>query len=155
MKLWLFLSAAGTALHFLYEWMPSPGTAVPGAVNESVWEHLKLLFVPGFLWAMYVAKDTAAAAAGLLTGLGVIAALYYTYTGALGVDVTAVDIGIFYAAAAAVVFTERKLRGRWRCRGLAAVGLTALGALFIWWTFFPPRLPLFCDPVSGGYGMMG
>ena len=40
-----FLSIlAGSALHFLYDLWPNPLTAVFAPVNESVWEHLKLLY---------------------------------------------------------------------------------------------------------------
>ena len=48
----LFTSAAGTALHFAYEW--SGENVVVGAVaavNESTWEHMKLLFIPLLLVA--------------------------------------------------------------------------------------------------------
>ena len=39
-----FLSIlAGSARHFLYDLWPNPLTAVFAPVNESVWEHLKLL----------------------------------------------------------------------------------------------------------------
>ncbi len=42
-----FLSIlAGSALHFLYDLWPNPLTAVFAPVNESVWEHLKLLYWP-------------------------------------------------------------------------------------------------------------
>ena len=37
---------AGTLLHFVYEWFGGNVWAVIGAVNESTWEHLKLLFFP-------------------------------------------------------------------------------------------------------------
>ena len=36
----------GAALHFLYNVWPNPLTAVLAPVNESVWEHLKLLYWP-------------------------------------------------------------------------------------------------------------
>ena len=46
----LFTGALGTLLHFVYEW--SGGSMLAGAfsaVNESTWEHMKMLFVPIFL----------------------------------------------------------------------------------------------------------
>ena len=43
----------GAALHFLYDVWPNPLTAVLAPVNESVWEHLKLLYWP-FLAAAFV-----------------------------------------------------------------------------------------------------
>lgn len=46
----IFISVLGVLLHFTYEW--SGDNAVVGlfsAVNESTWEHLKLLFFPFLL----------------------------------------------------------------------------------------------------------
>ena len=43
----------GTLLHFLFDW--TGGNAVVAlfsAVNESIWEHLKLLFYPMVLFAV-------------------------------------------------------------------------------------------------------
>ena len=41
---WLAAILAGCALHFLYEWLPSAITALFSPVNESLWEHVKLVF---------------------------------------------------------------------------------------------------------------
>ena len=47
----LWTAAAGTLLHFAYEWSGgSAAAAVFAAVNESVWEHMKLLVMPAFLF---------------------------------------------------------------------------------------------------------
>ena len=43
----IFTAVMGTLLHFLFDW--TGGSAVAAlfsAVNESIWEHLKLLFYP-------------------------------------------------------------------------------------------------------------
>ncbi len=43
---------AGSALHFAYAWSgESWPVAVFAAVNESVWEHLKLAFWPAMAWS--------------------------------------------------------------------------------------------------------
>ena len=48
-----FTGAVGTLLHFVYEWTGgNPLIAAFCAVNESTWEHMKLLFVPFFLFTM-------------------------------------------------------------------------------------------------------
>lgn len=50
----LFTAATGTLLHFVYEWSGSAvivGLFAP--VNESVWEHIKLLFFPGLLFSVW------------------------------------------------------------------------------------------------------
>ena len=49
----LIAAAGGTLLHFLYEWSGEQLlAAVISAVNESTWEHMKLLFVPVFLFSV-------------------------------------------------------------------------------------------------------
>lgn len=84
----------------------SPLTAPIAAVNESTWEHMKLLAVP---WVLFSLVERAARgrsggtvpmarALGLLAGLAAIPLLYYTYRGILGFDVMVVDILIFQAA---------------------------------------------------------
>ena len=163
----LFVCAAGTALHFLYQWSGESVAAAPfAAVNESVWEHMKLLFWPMLLWAGaeravlggYSRGFWPAKALGTLLGLALIPALYYTYTGALGVSVMWVDIAIFFVAAAAAFLAETRMLARdWRCRGGARAPALVLPLLlpaaFILCTFVPPRVPLFRDPVTGFYGL--
>ena len=163
----LFVCAAGTALHFLYQWSGESVAAAPfAAVNESVWEHMKLLFWPMLLWAGaeravlggYSRGFWPAKALGTLLGLALIPALYYTYTGALGVSVMWVDIAIFFVAAAAAFLAETRMLARdWHCRGgaraSALVLLLLLSAAFVLCTFVPPRVPLFRDPVTGFYGL--
>ncbi len=38
--------------HFLYEWFPNPVFAVLFPVNESIWEHMKLLYSGFFFWSI-------------------------------------------------------------------------------------------------------
>jgi len=152
----LFTAAAGTLLHFLYDWTGSPLAAVVSGVNESVWEHMKLLFMPVFLYLAVSGANRAVGAVSLAVGLTVIAGVYYTYTGALGFRVTAVDIGLYYVAAAVTFWLQKRFQHRWQERWQQAVGwmlLTVLGLAFIVWTFSPPHLPLWRDPMTGGYGI--
>lgn len=49
----VFSMTAGVLLHFLYEWTGrNPVVGAFSPVNESVWEHLKLLFFP-VLYSFY------------------------------------------------------------------------------------------------------
>ena len=66
---WLGAALAGTALHFLHNWLPNPLTALFAPVTESVWEHLKLLFWP-YLGAALCWHITQAAAPGPRAWLG-------------------------------------------------------------------------------------
>ena len=58
MKLWqaggfAFATLGGTILHFLYEWTGDSVFVAPfSGVNESTWEHMKLLYFPLLLFAL-------------------------------------------------------------------------------------------------------
>ena len=146
----------GTLLHFLYDWTgQNPVVGAFSAVNESIWEHMKLLFVPmltfSFIAYTAIGKNYpnfwCVKLIGTLFGLGVIPVLYYTYTGALGISVDWFNIAIFFIAAAAVYWLETKLlqKGYPRCQypALALSVLLLIGIAFMMLTYFPPNLPLF------------
>lgn len=155
----------GTLLHFLFEW--SGENRVVGlfsAVNESIWEHMKLLYYPALLvgvveyafWGGEVEQFWCVKLAGLLFGLALIPVLYYTYTGTLGVEKDWFNITIFFLAAAAVYWLETKLLAQTPvCQfppPLCLGAIVMIGVTFAALTFSPPQWPLFVDPVTGTYG---
>ena len=158
---------AGTALHFLYDWTGGAAwAAVASAVNESVWEHMKLLFVPAFVFTLVQQAALgrqypnlpAARAVSLLAALAFLPAAYYAYTGALGVHALWADILLFVLAAALLFWLDCHLlrRGAFDAGWQQALGLLVLWALlfaFVWCTFRPPRLPLWQDPSTGSHGL--
>lgn len=155
----IFTGVMGTLLHFLYDWSgQNPVVGAFSAVNESVWEHTKLLFFPMLVFAVLEYWTVGRAypnfwsvkALGSLLGIGLITALYYTYTGSLGINVDWFNIAIFFIAAAVVFWVEAKLlqSGGLESFPLVGVGfLTFMGLLYIMLTFYPPELPLFQPPV--------
>ena len=161
----LFTGVVGTLLHFVFDW--TGGNVIAGlfsAVNESIWEHLKLLYYPMLLFALlewrYWGKNTESfwciKLLGILLGMGTIVAVYYTYTGALGVKADWFNITLFFLAAGLTYWVETKLFQRsFRCPlgnkpAIALVGFIAI--VFTVLTFFPPKIPLFQDPITGTYG---
>jgi len=161
----LFTGVLGVLLHFAYEWS---GGSVPAfsAVNESTWEHMKLLFVPLFLFSVLqiclmgqnYPHLPAVRAVSALTGLALIPVLFYTYTGALGRSDAWVNIAIFFLADLAAFVLDFRLlrRGRLSAGWQQVLGLAVLWGLafcFVWCTFRPVRLPLWQDPVTGAYGI--
>ena len=152
----IITGVAGTLLHFLYDWTgQNPVVGAFSAVNESVWEHMKLLFFPmlvfSFLEYATVGKGYpnfwCVKLMGTLVGLTVIPVLYYTYTGALGLSADWFNITIFFIAAATVYWLETKLLQKKipHCPfpAPAVAGLLGLGVIFVMLTYYPPNLPLF------------
>mgnify|MGYP007016532144 CR=1 FL=1 len=89
-------------------------------VNESVWEHLKLLAAPFLLlsaveYAVSKKKSPnffAAKALALWAGMAVIVFGFYTYTGVLGQDWLPADIALFVAGAAAAWLCSHRRDGK-------------------------------------------
>lgn len=163
----LFTSALGSLLHFVYEWSGgSLAAAVVSAVNESTWEHMKLLFVPMFLFSVVQAcvlgknypNFLAVRAVSILTGLALIPVLYYTYTGAWGQMRDWANIAVFFLAALGAFLLDfyllrrNRLSAPWQ-QVLGLIVLWALAFCFVWCTFRPPHIALWRDPLTGTYGI--
>ena len=154
-------SLGGTLLHFLYDWSNQSIFAAPfSAVNESTWEHMKLLFFPMFIFALIQScffKEYKnfwwVKLSGIATGLVLIPTLFYTYNGAIGKSPDWVNIAIFFISSAVAFAPEAWLlkRGsmKWGLPWLAFALICLIGVLFVVFTFLPPQLPLFKDPLSG------
>lgn len=161
----VFTGVLGTLLHFLFDWTGgSIGAALFSAVNESIWEHMKLLFYPMLLfagieyrtWGKAYPSFWCVKLVGILVGLTLIPVLYYSYTGILGVSADWFNIAIFFIAAGVTYWLENKLfQKKFSCPlggGFAFFLLCLLAVAFTVLTFLPPRIPLFKDPITGTYG---
>lgn len=161
----IFTSVLGTFLHFLFELTGgSMAAALVSAVNESIWEHMKLIFYPMALfalieyraWGREEPRFWCIKLLGILLGLMLIPVAYYTYTGILGVNTDWFNVTIFFIAAGAAYWLETKRFVSDRsCRlgeKTAIVALCLIAATFALLTFRPVKRPFFADPVTGTYG---
>lgn len=160
----IFISILGTILHFAFDW--SGENALVGAfsaVNESTWEHLKLIFFPTILTIIfgyfYIGKDVkniiCAKTIGLLIGLSFTVIFFYTYTGILGYNIAFINILTFYIAVISGEYTAfRIMLSNFSCnKKIAIIILAILLFLFIFFTYNTPSIGLFRDPIDGGYGI--
>ena len=151
-----------TILHFLYDWTKSFFTAPFSAVNESTWEHMKLLFFPMFIFSLiqsyffYVFSNFwCIKLIGILAGLILIPILFYTINGIFGKTPDFINIAIFFISAATVFILETFLFKNYHCCNspyIAFLIICFVGLLFILFTFLTPDIPLFKDPVTNTYG---
>ena len=129
-------------------------------VNESTWEHMKLLFWPLFFFALvqwFFFREQknywCVKLAEILLGLLLIPVMFYTYNGAFGKSPDWVNIAIFYVSTAVVFLFERwAFKRDWvQCKhpGIAIAVICLIGVLFVVFTFEPPGIPLFWDPLAG------
>ena len=160
-------SLGGTLLHFLYDWLGGAAWIAPfSGVNESTWEHMKLLFWPMLLYAavqrlFFRERDDfwCVKLRGILLGLVLIPVLFYTYNGVIGKSPDWINIAIFFvSAAAAYLYESRRFKdGTSPCKHpkIAMATLVAVAILFAVFTFRTPMLGIFKDPLTGTYGIGG
>lgn len=114
----LFVIITGTLSHFLYDW--SGNNRIVGfftPINESVWEHMKLLFFPMLLYSLFIIVKfqkkypciISALCFGILTGTILIPLLYYAYTFVLGKNIFVLDISIFILSVIIAFWLSSKL----------------------------------------------
>ena len=158
-------SLGGTLLHFLYDWLGEAAWIAPfSGVNESTWEHMKLLFWPMFFYAIIQSlffKDReefwCVKLKGILLGLLLIPVIFYTYNGVIGKSPDWINIAIFFLCAAITyIYETRQFNNRTTvCKNsrLALGALCAIAALFVVFTFATPQIGIFKDPLTGTYGI--
>lgn len=152
----------GTALHFLYDLLPNPLTALIAPVNESVWEHLKLLYTPTLIAAFVLSRRAedvyrlwGAFFAAVLVMPLVLSALYYLLLCAFGVMSLWVDIGLYYAVMAGGFALAYRLYRNGRAEKIAGFLLMLVilyGACLILFSFAAPPLPIFSEPITNAGG---
>lgn len=163
----LFIVGGGSALHFIHEWTgEATWAAVLGAVNESTWEHLKLPFWPALilliveitLFPRLAFRLVASRLVGVLSMLLLIVSGAWLIEQLPGGHRLVLDIGLFVLAVGVGQVIGWKIGGMMvagsvKIGVLAVLGWLLLGVAFGGFTFFPPEIGLFRDPVTGGYGL--
>lgn len=156
------ISILGTLGHFLYD--ITGENSIIGlffSVNESTWEHLKLLFFPALLYFTFeyfkYGKNQKnfirAAALSILFGMLTIVVLFYTYKGILGKNIDFINIAIYYIGVIATLLKRKKLLENGKTENQTAdkfyLGILMIFILlFMVWTNNPPSLGIFTPPVT-------
>ena len=153
----LFIGSIGAALHFTFELSNFSNMVVAffSAVNESTWEHLKMVFWPGVIFALIeysyirdrvnnflIAKTVSLFVMPLIIILG-----WYVYTPFTQRSIFPLDLLLFYLAIFFGQFLSYKLLTRTslsqRFHTLSVAGLMLMLIAFSTFTFYPPKISLF------------
>lgn len=172
LRLWEFtgfltVCAVGALLPLLYvRTGKNAFVAAFTGVNESVWERMKLLYLPYFVFTMVeftvfveaFRNFFAAKAAAGIAGMLLIPLLHYSLNGMFGAMPRWMDTLIFFVSAAAMYLLSCRLLTMLSLRGpalqfISFLLLWGLVFLFIFFTYRTPRLPLFRDSATQGYGI--
>lgn len=162
----IFVSVIGTLSHFLFEWFDENkiiGLFCP--INESVWEHLKLLFFPYLVWSIaeYFILNRPRSffnskIKGIYCGMLLTVSLYYTFSGIIGssnlfIDILSYFIGVAISFIISYMFLKNEKRKTPFTENISILLFAATSIIFFIFTFSPPLIPLFEDPQSLTYGI--
>lgn len=156
----IFVLVAGTLSHFLYEWTGNffiVGLFTP--VNESVWEHMKLVFFPMLLFGFLMVpklKDkypcvSSAYCFGMLLGTVLVPALFYAYTFVIGHNVFFLDLATFAVSVIIGFISVYKLTLSCKTRAfplLLYILTAAFIVCFLLFSYKPPHMAIFTPPSS-------
>lgn len=147
------VTLVGSCMHFLYAMFPNPVTALFSPVNESLWEHVKILFWPYLAAALYLTGggEKGCRTPWFLSSLMICALMLllgYVYHIVLSGDRMAVDVGIYVLCMALGFVLPGLLHATAEApflRDAALVAVIALAAAIVLFTFLPPDHVLFVD----------
>lgn len=156
-----------TILHFFYEL--SNGSVLSilfSAVNESVWEHIKIFAVGFVFWSVVellwskppFKKFVVSKTIGLYVLSLSIIVFFYSYTTVTGKPILLVDLissAVFVTLAQYISYRLTIGENSVSDYFFVAVMLLMLFfVMFFSFTLFPPKIDLFKDPVTGMYGII-
>lgn len=158
----LFTLVLGILLHFTYEWSGNnPIVGTFSAINESTWEHLKLLFFPMLVFAIFegfnIYKETnnyiEAKTIGIMFGMLFITVFFFTYTGIIGTNFAVLDIGSFFVGVIlseiiAYKIMQKESFSTKKTKTISVIILILITIMFVSFTFNPPNINYFRDPVQ-------
>ncbi len=161
----IFCIILGVVLHFTYEW--SGENYIVGmfsAVNESVWEHLKLVFFPIFIYTVFeyfligynYDNFIISKAISVLIAMLFVVVSFYSYSGIIGSHFLWMDIAIFIIAIIIAFYLSSSFINHALFKGKNAAGLLIffiVAGMFMVFTVNPPQIELFRDPVDNSYGI--
>lgn len=154
-KVWIYCvtAAAGVLLHFLYDWLPLPVIGLFAPVNESVWEHLKLLFWPFVAASFALTRGAAqpqrawgACFAALLAMPAALLGAYYTLTTGFAVGGEVFPIALYFLALALGFCLQGKLEKLlWAelWAGVLLMAVSIYAACLVIFSIAAPHLPIF------------
>lgn len=149
----------GTFLHFFYDFSNNNilvGLLSP--VNESVWEHLKLVFYPLVLFAVItkITRDENIffpSSIAVLIGTITILIIHYTFK-LFGIENISIDIISYILAMLISIYFIYKSNFKAN-NTIGIIIIIMIVLIFAIFTIFPPRIQLFLDESTNSYGIIG
>ncbi len=161
----IFIIIFGTLSHYFYDWSNhNKIIAYFTSVNESTWEHLKLVIAPTFIWMIveyhfyfnnpnyFISRFIS-----LIIMLLIIPLIFYSYTKFTKTSILYIDISSFFISIILGQLLFSKLLTYKPTtpfiNHLGIIGLLLIFFLYIINTYVPPKNFLYKDPLTNKYGI--
>lgn len=153
-----FVLVIGSLSHFLYDWTNKNFlVSLFTPVNESVWEHMKLLFFPMLLYALVMALTlkenypcvTSSLCFGILAGTLLIPVFFYSYTYIFGKDIFILDLASFVLSTVIAFWIAYRFTLSCKLHAYTHFLCCLVWAFFLCFMIFtcwPPKLGIFISP---------
>lgn len=162
----IIITTLGILAHFLYDIAKQPRfLGIFTAVNESIWEHIKIAITPTLIWSLidgYLYGENAnyftAKLASLLILTFFIPFVFCSYTRVSKKPILLIDIITFMTAIILAQFTFYIIIGQpaipYWATYLSAIGTFIFFGCYMTLTLAPVKSPIFKDPITGKYGFL-
>ena len=156
----IIISILGVLWHFVFEWS-GQNTVLKFffPINESIWEHLKLLFYPTLIFSAVdylLQKEKTqnyipATVIALLFGMVFIVVTHYVYYGIIGRNIDFINILLYFISVAVMLIKKAKIikseKYSYKFFNSFFISVTLIIALlFAVFSVNPPPLGIFMPP---------
>ena len=146
---YLLTAGFGVLLHFLYDWSPNVIFALISPVQESVWEHTKLIYWPLLIFGLiYTRKDRSKRGnwyLAVLVASALVLIFGWVVNVRMGLISTPVDIAAYFIILLLGFAVARWMDVKGSSEGLLLFGVVILGIFIVAFSFLAPEGRLFAD----------
>lgn len=152
-------------LHFFYDNFPSFLTSIFAPVNESLWEHMKMLFgsiiLTGVIQKIIIHSKKEkinnvciSNFIGALTSIPIFLIIYLPIYNFVGENLAISIIIMFITIVIAEIISYKIMNKRdFKLEHLTVFFVIIVYIIFALLTYFPPRNGIFIDPTTSTYGI--
>lgn len=155
----------GSLFHFLFK-LSNQNTLVAlfSPINESIWEHLKMLWFPYIFTSFFEKKFIKSESfffsklCGGIVGIASIVIFFYTYSTIVGkhflfMDIVCFILGVFLAFLTSYKIIEKQNENCKKFETVSIFLIIAVSILFFVFTFAPPKTEIFRDSTNDTYSI--
>ena len=154
-------------LHFVYEWFPNTVFSIVAPVNESIWEHMKLIFSASLIFSIleyftYKKKDItynnfilSYAISGIISII-IYLVIYIPLNDIFG-HKTYIAISLLFLILIFFQFISyyiMNMKEIWHSCDIGILLIIIIYFIFGYLTYHPPKINLFYDYVHHGFGII-